>query len=110
MDALTFAQRTRAFFRALFGSRLMVQTLAELDEARRERDYFRGRCERLEMKREAELERLTTPPPAKERVHGNPAPIPTVKTFEQLKRQKIQENMERAKADLKKKLEKAAAN
>jgi hypothetical protein len=44
-----YAHAIREFFAALFGSKLMVQLRADLEEARRERDYFRGRNERLEL-------------------------------------------------------------
>lgn len=44
-----YAVAIREFFRALFGSQLVVELRAERDEARRERDYFRGRNERLEL-------------------------------------------------------------
>jgi hypothetical protein len=44
-----YAIAIREFFAALFGSKLLVQLRADLEEARRERDYFRGRNERLEL-------------------------------------------------------------
>jgi hypothetical protein len=44
-----YAIAIREFFSALFGSKMVVQLRADLEEARRERDYFRGRNERLEL-------------------------------------------------------------
>lgn len=58
------------------------------------------------MRREAELERLTTPPPPVERKHGNLAPIPAFKTFAQRQREKIQENLKRAEEERNKPKEK----
>lgn len=39
----------REFLSALFGSKLVVELRAELAEARRERDYFRGQFERMQL-------------------------------------------------------------
>ena len=46
---MRFAQAVRDFFSALFQSKLVLQLRADLDEAKRERDYFRGQCERLQL-------------------------------------------------------------
>jgi hypothetical protein len=46
---MKYAIAIREFFAALFGSKLVVQLRTDLEEARRERDYFRGRNERLEL-------------------------------------------------------------
>ena len=46
---MKFGQAIRDFFSALFQSKLVLQLRADLDEAKRERDYFRGQCERLQL-------------------------------------------------------------
>lgn len=95
MDFVSFAQRTRGFFSALFGSSLLVQLRADLDEARRERDYFRGRCERLELAREAEKKPVVVAP-------RPPRDMPTVgghKSWKQVQaehREKIQQQVAEA--------------
>lgn len=43
------ARRIRDFFETLFTGRLVLQLRADLDEARSQRDYFKGRAERLEL-------------------------------------------------------------
>ena len=43
------ADRIRAFIDSLLPNRVVLLLRAELAEARKERDYFRGRCERLEL-------------------------------------------------------------
>lgn len=43
------AQNIRDSFSVLFGSRRIEDLKAELAEARKERDYFRGRADRLEL-------------------------------------------------------------
>lgn len=43
------AVRIRQFFETLFTGRLVLQLRADLDEARSQRDYFKGRAERLEL-------------------------------------------------------------
>jgi hypothetical protein len=50
MNAVGFAQRIREFLNTLFGSKLVVQLRADLEEAKRERDYFRGRLELAELR------------------------------------------------------------
>lgn len=46
---MKYAAAIREFFSALFGSKLVVELRAELTEARRERDYFRGQFERMQL-------------------------------------------------------------
>jgi len=46
---MNFADRIRSFFDSLLPRRAVLLLSAELAEARKERDYFRGRCERLEL-------------------------------------------------------------
>ena len=46
---LPLARRIREFLETLFTSKLVVQLHADLDEARKQRDYFKGRAERLEL-------------------------------------------------------------
>jgi hypothetical protein len=43
------AQAVRDFFRQLFGSRYIAQLELDLIAMRQEREYFKGRAERLEM-------------------------------------------------------------
>lgn len=43
------AVRVREFLRALFGSRYIAQLETDLIAMRQEREYFKGRAERLEM-------------------------------------------------------------
>ena len=43
------AKRIRDFFETLFPDKLVLQLRAELNETRHERDYFKGRAERLEL-------------------------------------------------------------
>ena len=43
------AKRVRDFFETLFPNKLVLQLRADLDETRHERDYFKGRAERLEL-------------------------------------------------------------
>lgn len=74
MDLIEFATKTREFLSALFGSKLVVQLRAEIEEAKRERDYFRGRCERLELKQEAAAEKAATPVVVAPRIHREHAP------------------------------------
>ena len=70
MDLIEFATKTREFLSALFGSKLVVQLRAEIEEVKRERDYFRGRCERLELKQEI----AATPVVVAPRIHREHAP------------------------------------
>jgi hypothetical protein len=46
---MKFAKWIRDFLSTLFGSTLVVELRAELAEARRERDYFRGQWERIQL-------------------------------------------------------------
>jgi len=46
----------REFFRTLFGSRYICRLEQNIEELKNERDYFRGKCEKLELK-------ILTPPP-----------------------------------------------
>ena len=100
MDALTFANRTREFLSALFGSKLVVQLRAEIEEAKRERDYFRGRCERLELRQEL----AATPTPIAPRVHKEHAPTGRKlwPGIVQEHRQKLAKAAQQAEADKKK--------
>ena len=43
------ARRIRDFFETLFPNKLVLQLRDELNETRHERDYFKGRAERLEL-------------------------------------------------------------
>lgn len=43
------AKRVRDFFETLFPNKLVLELRAELNETRHERDYFKGRAERLEL-------------------------------------------------------------
>ena len=43
------AKRIRDFFEVLFPNKLVLQLRADLNEIRHERDYFKGRAERLEL-------------------------------------------------------------
>jgi hypothetical protein len=43
------AKRIRDFFETLFPDKLVLQLRADLDETRKQRDYFKGRAERLEL-------------------------------------------------------------
>ena len=45
----TLARRIRDFFETLFPDKLVLQLRDELNETRHERDYFKGRAERLEL-------------------------------------------------------------
>jgi hypothetical protein len=46
---MKYAQWIRDFLSTLFGSKLVVELRAEVAEARRERDYFRGQLERANL-------------------------------------------------------------
>ena len=48
-EPLTLAASIREFIETLFSSRLVIQLRHDLDEARSQRDYFKGRAERLEL-------------------------------------------------------------
>ena len=48
-DWTPYSVRIRAWIRGLFASRYSMQLEADLAEAKRERDYFKGRAERLEL-------------------------------------------------------------
>lgn len=95
MDAVTFALRTREVLSALFGSKIVAQLRADLEEAKRERDYFRGRCERLELARDAEKKPVVVAP-------RPPRDMPTVgghKSWKQVQaehREKIQQQVAEA--------------
>lgn len=95
MDALTFAQRTREVLSTLFGSKLLVQLRADLEEARRERDYFRGRCERLELARDAAPQR----PLIIQRPEHNLSPVGGHKSWKQVQREHTAKIQERLKAE-----------
>lgn len=84
-EPLTVAACIRDFIETLFSSRLVVQLRHDLDEARSQRDYFKGRAERLELQ-------LLQPRIAARQADANPAeprahPTGTVggrKTWQQL--------------------------
>ena len=46
---MKYAQLIREFLRSLFGSRFIFELQQEILELRKEREYFRGRAERLEL-------------------------------------------------------------
>jgi hypothetical protein len=46
---MKYAKALREFFSILFGSQLVVQLRADLEEARRQADYFRGQFERMQL-------------------------------------------------------------
>ena len=46
---MKFAQAIRDFLSTLFGSKLVLQLRADLEETRKERDYFRGQFERMQL-------------------------------------------------------------
>lgn len=48
--ALSIAQRIRSFLHELFASRYSGELEREIEDLKRERDYFRGRAERLELR------------------------------------------------------------
>lgn len=104
MDALTFATRTREVLSTLFGSKIVAQLRADLEEARRERDYFRGRCERLELARETDKKPIVIAP----RPQRDMSPVGGHKTWKQVQqehREKIQQQVaeaEKAKQEAKK--------
>lgn len=93
------AERLREIFDALFTRRIVIQLRADLEEARRERDYFRARADRLE------LMLLGRPSAARER---KPMEMPTAinpfagTRFGQLvkeRQEKIKAEEERAKQE-----------
>ena len=57
--------------KSFFTSKLVLQLRADLDEARHERDYFRGKVDRLEMV----LMRLPEPAPMRKAVPANVEPV-----------------------------------
>jgi hypothetical protein len=63
---MKYATAIREFLSALFGSKLVVELRAELAEARKERDYFRGQFERMQLvaipHRIAPIEKRTVQP------------------------------------------------
>ena len=63
------AKRIRDFFETLFPNKLVLELRAELNEIRHERDYFKGRAERLELL-------LTQPRVANREITGSSAPHP----------------------------------
>ena len=65
-EPLTVAACIRDFIETLFSSRLAVQLRHDLDEARSQRDYFKGRAERLELQ-------LLQPRIAARQADANPA-------------------------------------
>jgi hypothetical protein len=46
---MNWALAIREWFRTLFGSRYVTQLEKDIDEARRERDYFRSQMERMQL-------------------------------------------------------------
>jgi hypothetical protein len=48
-EIVPYSARIRDWLRSLFATRYSMQLEADLAEARRERDYFKGRAERLEL-------------------------------------------------------------
>lgn len=46
---MTWPERIRAAIISLFGSRLVVELRAEIEDLKTQRDYFRTRAERLEL-------------------------------------------------------------
>ena len=48
-DWTPYSVRIRAWLRGLFATRYSMQLEADLAEMKRERDYFKGRAERLEL-------------------------------------------------------------
>ena len=67
------AKRIRDFFETLFPNKLVLELRAELNEIRHERDYFKGRAERLELL-------LTQPRVANREITGSSAPDPRTHT------------------------------
>ena len=59
---MKYAQIIRDFLSTLFGSKLVIQLRHEIAELKEERNYFRGRCERLEMARESAQQRVAAVP------------------------------------------------
>ena len=53
---MKFGQAIRDFFSALFQSKLMLQLRADLEEAKRERDYFRSQMERFQLMSQPRLQ------------------------------------------------------
>lgn len=58
---MTWPERIRGAIIALFGSRLVLQLRAEIEDLKTQRDYFRTRAERLELISLAPKTREQTP-------------------------------------------------
>jgi hypothetical protein len=90
------AQNIRNFFETLFTGRLVLQLRADLEEARCQRDYFKGRAERLELQllqpRSAARQQEASDPP---RIH-NTRVVGGRKTWGQLVAERRKELAEKA--------------
>ena len=86
------AQTIREFFSVLFGSRRVELLERELIEARKERDYFKGRCDRLELM----LLTPRTPANILPRNQANPQAVGR-KTWAQVQREDFERQMKEAK-------------
>ena len=108
---MSVAQRIREFLETLFTSRLVVELRAELAEARKDRDYFRGRAERLELIMQTpRQQRVTLDVPSPERKHRT-GTVGGFKSWNQVQREHKQKIDEQVKAEaLKKQAESIAAN
>lgn len=97
MDAISFAQRTRDFLCTLFGSKLVLQLRLEIADLKVERDYFRGRVERLEMARDlSEQQKRVAAVPRKEH---DLSPVGGRKTWPQIQREHREKVREALKAE-----------
>jgi hypothetical protein len=78
------AQSIRDFFRQLFGSRYIAQLELDLIAMRQEREYFKGRAERLEMML---MQRVAPRIQAGESITSEHIPQNTRKTLAQLQKE-----------------------
>ena len=90
------AQSVRDFLHTLFTRRLVLNLEEQIIEARRERDYFKGKSERLELVLESKLSVLNRAPSLPQ----SPLPmIPRRKTLSQLQAEMDAEDAARAKRE-----------
>jgi hypothetical protein len=92
---VNWAIQLRALLRDLFGSGLVAELRAEIEELKKERDYFRGAFERMQ------LIALNRPPPREVR----PVPINAGEhvgslTWLQQKQRRIEDNKKRAQEEI----------
>lgn len=87
---MKYAQLIRDFLSALFGSKLVVELRHELSERTQERDYFRGRLERIELAQQMAREKPVMVVPREKR---DMSPVAGHKSWRQIQREHTQKTV-----------------